>query len=266
MKKIITIVISMAIVIAICNPAKAESLNTSSQEEKVAADLANPLSPITTANIQYRAQFGVGPDDDINQQVRLQPSLFKPLSDRSAFLVRTIVPFSFQEFPTAKSGMGDITLVPYYVPDMTKSTFIGYGTALGLPTAIDDSLGSEKWTAGPALLLAKVGQPITSGFLSQHVWSYAGDDNRGDISASTIQPFITYLLGGGWAASVLSETTYNWEAEEDEWTIPVQLGISKVVGIGGQYVNVGFTSVTYVEGSDHLPDWEFRANLTYVFR
>lgn len=266
MRIILAVVICAVSVVAIYNPVLAESAKTTSEEEKIAADLANPLSPITTMSIQYRAQFGVGPDDDTNQQVRLQPSFYKPLSDRSAFLLRTIVPFSFQKFPTNENGISDITLVPYYVPDTTKSTFVGYGAALGLPTASDDALGSEKWTAGPAFLFAKVGQPITSGFLAQHVWSYAGDDDRGDISATTIQPFVTYLLGGGWSVSALSETTYNWKANEDEWTIPVQLGISKVVGIGGKYVNVGFTSVSYVEGSDYLPDWELRANLTHVFQ
>ena len=163
--------------------AYASPIDSKSQEEKIAADLANPLSPITTVSLQYRGQYNAGPDDDVNQQIRFQPSFFKPLSGQSAFLMRAILPFSFQKFPTNKTGFGDTTLVPYYVPDMTKSTFVGYGAAIGLPTASSDSLGSEKWTAGPAFLLAKVGQPVTSGFLAQHISSFAGSDDRADISA-----------------------------------------------------------------------------------
>lgn len=266
MKKSLFFILGMTSTVAIFNLAQAESINTGTHQEQIAADLANPLSPITTLSLQYRIQRNVGPNDVTNQQVRLQPSFFKPLSSRSAFLMRTIVPFSFQKFPTVESGLGDISLVPYYVPDITKSTIVGYGAAIGLPTASKDSLGSEKWTAGPALLYAKTGQPITLGVLAQHVWSFAGNDNRGDISATTLQPFLTYLLGGGWSASALTETTYNWQAVDDNWTIPIQLGVSKVLAIAGKYVNFGLTSVSYIEGSDYLPDLELRVNLTYVIK
>lgn len=237
-----------------------------SETEKVAADLANPLAPVTTLAGQLRTEFGSGPDDDVNYQLRLQPAFFKPLSDRSAFLLRTIVPLLFKNWPTSDTGLGDISLVPYFVPDMMKRTFLGYGAAFGFPTATEDALGSGKWTGGPAMIVARTGSPITYGGLVQHIWSYAGDSDRADISVSTVQPFLTYLLGDGWAASLNIEASYNWNADTDKWTIPLATSLSKVVNIGGKYVNLGLAAVNYVEKPDYAQDWELRVNATYVFR
>jgi hypothetical protein len=246
--------------------ARAADDAAASETEKVAAELANPLSPVTTAAGQFRTEFGNGPNDDANFQLRLQPSFFQPFSDRSAFLMRTIMPVLFKNWPTDDTGLGDLTLVPYYVPDTTQSLFTGYGAAIGIPTATEDALGSEQWTAGPAMIVARAGNPITYGGLVQHIWSYAGEDDRGDISVTTVQPFFTYLLGDGWATTLTAETSYNWNADGDRWTVPLSAGLSKVVNLGGQYVNIGVSGVGYAEKPDYAPDWELRANVTYVFR
>jgi hypothetical protein len=196
----------------------------------------------------------------------LQPSFFKPFDNQSAFLMRTIVPVLFKNWLTGDTGLGDITLVPYYVPDIMKQTFVGYGAAIGIPTATEDALGSGKWTAGPAMIVAVTGDPITYGGLVQHIWSYAGDSERDEISVTTLQPFLTYLLGGGWAASLNAEASYNWNADTDKWTVPFAASLSKVVNLGGQYVNFGAAAVGYVEKPDFAPDWELRVNVTYVLR
>jgi hypothetical protein len=237
-----------------------------SEEESVAADLANPLAPVTTLAGQFRTEFGNGQDDDVSYQLRLQPSFFKPFDNQSAFLMRTIVPVLFKNWPTDDTGLGDITLVPYYVPDIMQQTFVGYGAAIGIPTVTEDALGSGKWTAGPAMIVAQTGNPITYGGLVQHIWSYAGDSERDDISVTTLQPFLTYLLGDGWAASLNAEAIYNWNADTDKWTLPLAASVSKVVNIGGKYVNFGVATVGYVEKPDFAPDYELRLNVTYVFR
>lgn len=237
-----------------------------SAEEKLAADLANPLSPVTSFSAQYRMEFGVGPENETNYQLRLQPSFFKPVSNRSAFLLRTIAPVVFRNWPTNEWGLGDITLVPYYVPDITKQTFIGYGAAIGIPSATDDSLGSEKWTAGPAMIIANTGDPLTFGSLLQHIWSYAGNRERDDISVTTVQPFMAYLIGDGWTASLNVEASYNWNLDEDKLTLPIGVGASKVVSLGDTFMNFGLAAVTYTQKPEFAPDWELRINATYVFK
>jgi hypothetical protein len=235
-------------------------------EEKLAAELANPLAPITTLNTNFRLEFNNGPDEDTNYQVRIQPSFFKPFADSSALLVRTIIPYRVTNWPTEDSGLTDITIVPYYVPDVTKETFLGFGGALIVPTATEDALGSKKWSAGPAMILARTGQPVTWGALAQHIWSFAGDEDRSNVSVTTLQPFLTYLLGGGWSLTLTSETTYNWKEDSDEWTVPVLLSLAKVVNFGDRYVNIGMAYVNYVDKPDYIQDWEMRLVATYVFQ
>lgn len=235
--------------------------------EKVAAQLANPLAPVTTLATQVRAEFGNGPQDQTSYSVRLQPSFFKPLPGNSAFLLRTILPFRAIEWPGRVDGVGDLTLVPYYVPDITRKVFVGYGASLGIPTASNDLLGSGKWSAGPAAIFAATGQPFTWGALAQHVWSLGGSAGRPSVSVTTLQPFATYLLGGGWSLNLTSETSYNWQARADSgWTIPLTVGGSKVMDFGGRYVNFGVAVVGYPKKPDYAPDWELRFLATYVVR
>ena len=235
-------------------------------EAQIAADLANPLSPVTTFAASFRAGFNVGPDNDTNYQIRLQPSFFVPIRKKSAFLMRTVVPIPFNNWPAKASGLGDITLIPYYVPDVTKSLFMGFGGALGFPTATDDSFASKKWTAGPAIIAAKAGMPFTYGMLMQQIWSYAETGDSSTISALTLQPFFTYVFGAGWAATITSETVYNWEADTDGWTVPIMLSGAKVVKIAGKPFNFSVAGVYYTTAPVGVPEAELRLNATYVFR
>jgi hypothetical protein len=236
-------------------------------EEQIAAQLANPLAPITTFVTQFRSEFGNGPDDTTNYQLRLQPSFFQPLEGGSALLVRSIVPLRKQNWPSGDGGLGDINVLPYYVPDIRSSTFVGYGMALSMPTATESSLGTGKWSAGPAVLFAQTGQPITWGGLAQQLWSFGGQSSRANVNVTTLQPFLTYLLGGGWSATVTSESSYDWNgAAGQRWLVPVTLGTSKVVDIGGSFLNVGVAYVHYVERPQFAPQSELRFSATYVFK
>lgn len=258
---------AIALLPCVALPCAAAEPAAARTDAEVAAELANPLAPVTTLLVQARAEFDNGPDGDTNYQLRLQPSFFKPLTARSALLVRSIVPLRKLNWPTNDSGLGDISLVPYYVPDITSSTFVGYGAALILPTASDKALGGGKWSAGPAVLFAQTGQPLTWGGLLQQVWSFAGDDDRANVSVATVQPFITYLLGGGWAVSLNSESSYNWNgAAGQRWLVPVTLGASKVVQFDGRFVNLALAAVYNVERPTFAPRQELRFNVTYVFQ
>lgn len=255
---------SAALLLAVNFDARAGEAKT---VEEVAAELANPLAPVTTLAANVRAEMGNGPEDDTHYQLRLQPSFFKPFADQSALLVRTILPLRFNSWPASANGLGDISIIPYYVPDTTSTTFVGYGGAFILPSATQDALGSGKWAAGPAVIVAKTGKPITWGGLVQHVWSFAGAADRDDVSVTTVQPFFTYLLPEGWAANITSETTYNWNASTgDEWTAPLTVGISKVVQVGAEFVNLGLAYVNYLEHPDYTTKSEVRLSATYVWR
>lgn len=259
--------IALASMIGTAPTLAAEDPAVRKTEEQLAAELANPLAPITTFVTQFRSEFDNGPDGATNYQLRLQPSFFKPLDGGSALLVRSIVPLRKQNWPSGDGGLGDISLLPYYVPDTRSSTFVGYGLALSLPTATARPLGSGKWSAGPAVLFAQTGQPITWGGLAQQLWSFAGQSSREGVNVTTLQPFVTYLLGGGWSATLTSESSYNWNgAAGQRWVVPVAASASKVVDIGGQFLNLGLAYVHYLETPQFATQSELRLTATYVFK
>lgn len=80
-----------------------------------------------------------------------------------------------------------------------------------------------------------------------------------------MQPFLTYLLPGGGAATVSPESTYNWNAASGNgWTIPVSLGVSKVVQFGSEFVNFGLAYAHDAERPELTTQAEARFSATYV--
>jgi hypothetical protein len=101
-----------------------------------------------------------------------------------------------------------------------------------LPTATNSLLGGKKWGAGPAAVGLAMRGPWTVGMLANHIWSFAGDDARQDISNTFVQPFVAYTWPSAWTVSVQSESSYNWKSEQ--WSVPINLALSKLVKIGGK--------------------------------
>lgn len=51
------------------------------------------------------------------------------------------------------------------------------------------------------------------GALANHVWSVGGSDSVvKNINTTFVQPFVTYTTSAGVSVTMMSETSYNWEA------------------------------------------------------
>ena len=98
-----------------------------------------------------------------------------------------------------------------------------------------DVLGTKKWGAGPTAVVLKQTGPWTYGMLANHIWSFAGDSDRGYVNATFLQPFLSYTTKQAWTYSLNTESTRNWETNEDEWTIPLNVQATKVLKIGGSW-------------------------------
>jgi hypothetical protein len=62
-----------------------------------------------------------------------------------------------------------------------------------------------------------------------------------------------------------SESTYNWNADgENDWTIPVNVIVSKVTKLGTFPLSLGFGGGYYVESPEIGPDWKMRAVVTWI--
>lgn len=235
--------------------------------QEVAEALADPSATITYLNAAYRGYMDVGPDDEMNHELRVNGAGFLRLPNQSTVLYRAYVPFYSTKFPFDDEGVGDTLLSAYWVP--TKGSFIlGYGGAVMAPTASEDYYGTGKWSAGPTLVIAnKVPGQYTVGGLLTHVWSAAGDSDRDDVNLSTIQPALTYFLNKkGTSVTLGSETTYNWLADKDPWQVPVTMGFSQILPpIGKQFIGVIVGASYYVEKADYVQDWDIRAAISVVF-
>lgn len=138
----------------------------------------------------------------------------------------------------------------------------GIGPALLLPTATDDLLGTEKWGAGPTVLALKQEHGWTYGVLASHLWSFAGEGGRADVSLTSLQPFINYTTTKHTTFALNTESTYDWESEE--WTVPVNLAVSQLVKIGKLPVNFQLGGRYYADKPTGGPDWGLRFTVTFV--
>lgn len=239
--------------------------------EALAKQLANPIASLTSVPLQLNYDDGFGPSDDGDKfTLNVQPVIPVSLSENWNMISRTIVPIASQHdiFPGSGSqfGLGDTVQSLFFSPKaLTASGWTwGVGPVLLVPTATDDLLGSEKWGAGPnAVALKQTASGWTYGALFNHIWSFAGDGNRSDISATFLQPFLAKSLGKGRTVNVALESTYDWEAKQ--WTVPVNVGYSKVSRIGKQLVSYQAGIRYYIEGPDNAPEWGLRGTFTLLY-
>jgi hypothetical protein len=166
---------------------------------ELAQELSNPLADLMTIPIQMNYDRDIGPlDDGWKLQTNIQPVIPIEWGDNWNLITRTIMPVISQNdiAPGTGSqfGLGDINLSLFFSPrEPTSSGLIwGVGPVLLLPTATDSLLGAKKWGAGPAGVALTMRGPWTMGILANHVWSYAGDSDRQDISNTFAQPFLAY--------------------------------------------------------------------------
>lgn len=139
------------------------------------------------------------------------------------------------------------------------------GPVLTLPTASDELLGQGKWGAGPTAVALWQGSGWTIGVLANQVWSYAGDDDRPDVNATFLQPFLAYTTADAWTFTLNTKSTYNWET--DEWSVPLNAEVSKLVKIRRQPISL-FAGARYwaVSPEDVGPTgWGVRAGIVFLF-
>ena len=262
--------IGTRILVAVALVASAPTARSETGAADLAQELTNPIADLVTVPIQMNFDDGIGPADDGSKlTTNVQPVIPFDIGENWNLVTRTIVPVTYQNdiFPGAGSqfGLGDINLSLFFSPKAPTAGGLtwGVGPVLLLPTATDSLIGAKKWGAGPAAVGLVLKGPWTVGMLANHVWSFAGDDDRDDISNSFMQPFVAYTWPSAWTASLQSETTYNWQSEQ--WSVPVNLALSKLVKFGKLPVSLQGGVGYWAESPDSGPEgFRFRLQANIV--
>ena len=237
----------------------------------LAKQLQNPIADLIILPIQYNYDRDIGRNDDgSRRQTNIQPVYPFRLNKDWHLISRTILPIIQQEDIPAKgmdqSGVGDITQSLFFSPAQpTKNGWIwGAGPVMLLPTASDDSLGTENWGLGPTAVALKQEGPWTVGALGNHIWSVASKDGRADVDATYFEPWLSYTTKSDTTISVSVETVYDWEAEEA--SIPVNFIVDQLFQVGGQYISVAPAVYYWADSPKSGPEgFGFRLQITFLF-
>jgi hypothetical protein len=237
----------------------------------LAKQLANPLAALISVPMQFNYDENFGADDDGSiWRLNVQPVIPVSISDDWNLISRTILPIvDQQDVPVpgvSEFGLGDTVQSLFFSPKApTAGGWIwGVGPVLLLPTATDKILGAEKWGAGPTAVALKQSGPWTYGGLFNHIESFAGDSARADISATFVQPFLTYITSRKTTLAVNTEATYDWKGET--WSVPINLTVSQLLMVGGRPLQLGGGVRYWAESPDAGPEgWGLRLQLTLLF-
>ncbi len=242
------------------------------QNEEASGNLAdqiqNPIASLISLPFQNNMDFGVGPFERTRNTLNIQPVIPFQLSENTNLISRTIIPIISQ--PTGPDdnefGLGDINLSMFLTPAKPGKVIYGYGVSLGLPTATDPILGSEKWSAGPSVIALIQPDGWTIGALAQNTWSFAGADDRGDVNFFYSQVFITKNLEKGWYVNSAPIITSNWEAASgQQWTLPVGAGFGKLFSWGKQPINAQAGYYFNAVRPDGAAESQFRLQVIFLF-
>jgi hypothetical protein len=263
--------LAAALVLLIARGAAADETTPPAADDsaELAQQLQNPVAKLISVPFQSNFDFNVGPANATRYLLNIQPVIPFSLTEDLNLITRTIMPVVHQESPTegggTHSGVGDILQSFFFSPakPVWRGWIVGLGPALLYPSASDDTLGQEQWALGPtAVLLRQVGG-WTYGILTNHVWSFAGADDRAHVDQTFLQPFGSYTNRMHTSFVLNTESTYDWT--NSDWTVPVNALVSQLVKVSGVPLSFGFGARYYATAPDGGPDWGLRLLVTFLF-
>lgn len=226
--------------------------------DEVAKALANPNTPLAklTTKIQYRTFDGSLPNasSQSSATLLLQPSFPFALSNGDVVFFRPAIPIIFGQ-PTinasggfnSKTGLGDIGFdLAYGRTNKETGLLTALGMVATLPTASPNALGGRNFNIGPEVLIGLIKAKYVIGAFPNHQWKVAG--NGVATSLTTVQLFANLLPGKAWVVGTAPIMNYDWNNEQ--WNIPLNLTLGKTYVLGGRPWSFSFEANYFVEASE----------------
>jgi hypothetical protein len=233
--------------------------------EELAKKLANPIANLISLPFQSNFDMGIGRYNGSKMTLYVQPVIPIALSPKLNLITRWILPivsqFDITGEGTSQAGLGDAVVTGFLSPSQSKLTW-GFGPAFIIPTATNNFLGGKKFGIGPSIVALTQKNGWTIGGVANHLFSIAGDENRSDINATFLNPFVTYNWKSGAGITLNSEYTHDWENDLDVFVVmPV---LSAVTKFGSQTVSF-VIGPRFHFAPDTRPNYGIRAVIILVF-
>jgi hypothetical protein len=229
----------------------------------------NPISSMVSFPFQLNFNGDLGAFHRTQLVLNIQPVIPIGVSDDVTLVTRWILPFvAAPDVATASGstwGFGDFNPEWFLAFKLPAGFMIGPGFTAVAPTATDAQLGLGKWQLGPALVLVWSCGPVLAGVLATSAFSVGGDDRRPNVSPFLLQPFVNVNLPEGTYLTTAPQITNNWKLDRDGWTVPIGLGVGKILALGPQPANVSVQGYANVVSPDAGPEWTVRAQIQLLF-
>jgi hypothetical protein len=233
----------------------------------LAKKLSNPVSDLVSVPFQFNWEQNVGPDEQTRFILNVQPVMPFSLNKAWNMIARVIVPLVSQpalfEGGTPAFGVSDI-LASFFFSPKESSIIWGVGPVVSLPSTTIPTLGTEKWSAGPTIVVLKQRGPWTYGALWNQIWSFSGNVKRDDVNQMFLQPFLAYQTTPTVTLTIQSETTANWEVDEGRWTVPINVLVSKLSSFGVFPASYQFGVGAFAAHPDTGPSWKVRGAIVIL--
>jgi hypothetical protein len=228
--------------------------------------LTNPVSTTWSLSNQFN-NFELNNGHWTNNW-NFQPVIPVSLTRDWNLITRPVMPFynivphqtASGEFERA-AGLGDLIVLENLSPVYSGHWLVGAGPTFILPTATSEFTGQGKWQAGPSMAVGYMTKAFIIGVFPQQWWSVGGEHGRPNTNQLNLQPFAAVFFGDGWNIGYSGNILANWSAtSENVWTVPIGLGVGKVVKLGRLPVKIQL-SVQYMPVHPRISGQEWNVQL-----
>ena len=257
-------------------------------DKELAKQSQNPVGALISVPFENNLDFDVGPSGERMLVTNFKPVIPMAVTEDLNLINRIVAPVIYmegQDVPTPPGsgidlpfggpvfppdddefGLGNIQYQAFFSPSKPGKVIWGLGPVLELPTNTDDVLGTDTWSAGPALVVLSMPGNWVVGALAQNLWDFSKDGDEDDINKFLFQPIINYNLDDGWYLSATTTITANWEADSgEEWTVPVGGGGGRLVRFGKQPVDFKLMGYWNAEKPQFGADYSVQFTVKFLF-
>ncbi len=233
--------------------------------------LTNPVSSIWSISNQFN-NFELN-NGQWSNNWNFQPVMPVSLTKNLNLITRPVMPFynivphetSPNEF-ARDAGLGDLALLELLSPAHSGNWVLGAGPTAIFPTATSVFTGQGKWQLGPSMVVGYLTKQYFIGVFPQQWWSIGGEHFRPDTNQMNLQPIASIFFGEGWSLGYSGNILADWTApSEDVWTVPVGLGLAKVVKLGRLPIKIQL-AVQYMPVHPRISgqEWNVQVSITPV--